>query len=81
MLLHRKLGAGGWGGGWCREGRGRAEEELYELQQTCCGALGNVGPPQECSNPLLPLHPLSCTKTNGLLLQIGINNAILIIMW
>lgn len=67
---------GGWGRGGrrgCREG---AEEELYKLQQPCCGALGNVGPPQECSNPLLPLYPLSFTKTNSLLLQSAINNAI-----
>lgn len=33
---------GGIGAG--RDG-GRAEEELCELQQTCYGALGNVGPP------------------------------------
>lgn len=40
---------------------GVAEGELYELQQPHCGALGNVGPPQECSNPRLPLSALSVT--------------------
>lgn len=74
--------AGGWRGRvWVHRRTGGAEEELYELQQTCCGALGNVGPLQECSNPRLPLHPLSFTKTNSLLLQTAINNAIFIIMW
>lgn len=43
--------------------------------------LGAVGPPQECSNPLLPLRPLSFIKTNRLLQWIGISNEILIIMW
>lgn len=48
-------------GSWGLEGgvgAGRdPQEELYELQRPCCAALGNVGPPQECSNPLLPLYP------------------------
>lgn len=43
--------------------------------------LGAVGPPQECSNPLLPLRPLRFIKTNSLLRWIGVNNEILIIMW
>ncbi len=65
----------------CREGRGEQRGEMYELQQLRCGALGNVGPPQECSNPLLPLYPLSFTKINSLLLQTAINNATIKIMW
>lgn len=71
--------AGGLEGG---EVEGGAEEELYELQQQCyCGgALGNMGPPQECGNPLLPLCSLTFSKTNSLLLQTVANDAKLTIM-
>lgn len=64
------------------EVEGGAEEELYELQQQCCcgGALGNMGPPQECGNPLLPLCFLTFSKTNSLLLQTAANDAKLRIM-
>lgn len=64
------------------EVEGEAEEELYELQQQCCcgGALGNMGPPQECGNPLLPLCSLTFSKTNSLLLQTAANDAKLTIM-
>lgn len=62
-------GVGGRVGGCVQWGTGGAEEELYKLQQPCCSALGNVEPPQEWSNPPLPLCSLSFTKACSLLLQ------------
>ena len=77
MLLHRKLGAGG---GMCSKGWGGQRRNCASYNNPAAVPWG-MWRLRKNEAILYFRSALSFAKTSGLLLQMAINNAILIIMW